>query len=156
MNKALKSLEELDIAQPHPAARIANYVGFIRIGAMQFSSRKLPVGPDSKISPAHAGKLGPDIAIEVASDAARVYAINLIAEAQSAGGDLDGILYVARLRGFFNVTSGFDASSQARNGAFDLMAPVFGECRRHARTAVGAAHLPLNALVEIEATFEVE
>ncbi len=60
-----------------------------------------------------------------------------------------------RLGGFFNVTGAFDALPLAMNGASDLMAEVFGEQGRHARTTVGVAHLPLNALAEIEALFEI-
>ena len=60
-----------------------------------------------------------------------------------------------RLGGFFNVAAAFDALPQAMNGASDLMAEVFGERGRHARTTVGVAHLPLNALAEIEALFEI-
>ena len=60
-----------------------------------------------------------------------------------------------RLGGFFNVAGRFDALPQAMNGASDLMAEVFGERGHHARTTVGVAHLPLNALAEVEALFEI-
>ena len=42
------------------------------------------------------------------------------------------------------------------NGASNLIAELFGEKGRHARTTVGVAHLPLNALAEVEAVFEIE
>ena len=73
----------------------------------------------------------------------------------AALGDLDKIVRVVRLGGFFNVASSFEALPQAMNGASDLMANVFGERGRHARTTVGVAHLPLNALAEVEAVFEI-
>ena len=60
-----------------------------------------------------------------------------------------------RLGGFFNVASSFDALPQAMNGASDLMAKIFGERGRHVRTTVGVARLPLNALVEVDAVFEI-
>jgi enamine deaminase RidA (YjgF/YER057c/UK114 family) len=62
---------------------------------------------------------------------------------------------VVRLGGFFNVGTSFDALSPVMNGASDLMAAAFAERGRHARTAVGVSHLPFNALVEIEAIFEI-
>jgi enamine deaminase RidA (YjgF/YER057c/UK114 family) len=155
MGLVISRLDELGIVLPSPAASIANYVGFTRVGALLFVSGQLPLGPDGKIDPAHTGKLGPASSIETASQAARVCAINLIAQAQAAVGDLDKIAQVVRLGGFFNVESRFDALSQAMNGASDLMAAAFGPCGRHARSAVGVAHLPLNALAEVEATFEL-
>ncbi|MGD0640207.1 MAG: RidA family protein, partial [Roseiarcus sp.] len=115
----------------------------------------LPFGADGKIAPAYIGKLGPRTSIEAAREAARLCAINLIAQARAAVGDLDRIAQVVRLGGFFNVATSFDALPQAMNGASDLMAAAFGSRGRHARTTVGVSHLPLNALAEIEATFEI-
>ena len=93
--------------------------------------------------------------IEVAREAARLCAINVLAQAKAAIGDLDFVVQVARLGGFFNVAVRFDSLPQAMNGASDLMADLFGARGRHARTTVGVAHLPLNAMAEIEALFEV-
>ena len=155
MHDVNKRLTELEITLPHPAAPVANYVPFTRVGKLLFVSGQLPFGADGRISPAHSGKLGPHSSIEAASQAARLCAINLIAQAQAAVGELDRVVQVVRLGGFFNVETSFDALSQAMNGASDLMAAAFAERGRHARTAVGVSHLPFNALVEIEAIFEV-
>ncbi len=156
MSLVVKRLEELGVTLPRPAAPVANYAAFSRVGALLFVSGQLPLGADGKLSPEHAGKLGPHSPIEAASEAARLCAINLIAQAQAAVGDLDRIAQVVRLGGFFNVETSFDALPRAMNGASDLMAAAFGPRGRHARTTVGVSHLPLNALVEIEATFEIE
>jgi enamine deaminase RidA (YjgF/YER057c/UK114 family) len=155
MSLIAQRLEELGVKLPHPAAPIANYVPFTRAGTLLFVSGQLPFGPEGKISPDHIGKLGPRSSIEAVTDAARVCAINLLAQAQSVVPDLDKIVQVVRLGGFFNVDGSFDPLSAAMNGASDLMAEVFGKRGRHARTAVGVAHIPFNALVEIEATFEI-
>lgn len=155
MTVVAKRLEELGIRLPHPAAAVANYVGFTRVGALLFVSGQLPFGPDGKIAAAHIGKLGPHSSIETISQAARLCAVNLIAQAQAAVDDLDRIAQVVRLGGFLNVGTSFDPLSQAMNGASDLMAEVFAQRGRHARSAVGVAHLPFNALVEIEAIFEI-
>jgi enamine deaminase RidA (YjgF/YER057c/UK114 family) len=155
MSFVAKRLENLGITLPPPAKPVAAYVPFTRAGALLYVSGQLPFGPDGKISPAHTGKLGPNSPIEAASEAARLCAINLIAQAQMAVGDLDGIAQVVRLGGFFAVDARFDALPRAMNGASDLMAAAFGPLGRHARTTVGVAYLPLGAVAEVEAIFEI-
>lgn len=155
MSLVAKRLAELGLTLPQPAAPVANYVAFARAGSLLFVSGQLPLGADGKLSPAHVGKLGPHSSLEPASEAARLCALNLIAQAQAALGDLDHVVQVVRLGGFFNVEGSVDGLPKAMNGASDLMAAVFGPKGRHARTTVGVSHLPLNALAEIEATFEI-
>jgi len=155
MSRIASRLEELGIVLPTPVAPVANYVPCTRLGRMLIVSGQLPIGPDGKLAPTHVGKLGPDSPLEVAREAARLCAINVLAQVQAAVGDLDSIAQVARLGGFFNVAGHFNHLPQAMNGASDLMAELFGERGRHARTTVGVAHLPLNALAEVEALFEV-
>jgi enamine deaminase RidA (YjgF/YER057c/UK114 family) len=154
MSQIASRLEQLGIVLPAPAAPVANYVPYARLGRMLIVSGQLPLGPEGKIAPAHVGKLGPDSPLDAAREAARLCAINVLAQARAALGDLDSIAQVVRLGGFFNVASSFDSLPQAMNGASDLMAALFGERGRHARTTVGVAHLPLNAMAEVEATFE--
>jgi enamine deaminase RidA (YjgF/YER057c/UK114 family) len=155
MSQVALRLQELGVVLPTPAVPVANYAPYVRMGAMLVVSGQLPLGTDGKLSPAHTGKLGPDSSLEDAREAARLCAINLLAQARAAIGDLDSIAQVVRLGGFFNVAGSFDALPQAMNGASDLMAAVFGARGRHARTTVGVAHLPLNAVAEVEALFEV-
>jgi enamine deaminase RidA (YjgF/YER057c/UK114 family) len=162
MSQIANRLAELGIVLPKPAAPVANYVPTVTISgtapgapALLFVSGQLPLGPDGALEDRHKGKLGPDSPIEAAREAAQRCAINILAQAQAALGDLDKIARVVRLGGFFNVAAAFDALPQAMNGASDLMAEVFGERGRHARTTVGVAHLPMNALAEVEALFEI-
>jgi enamine deaminase RidA (YjgF/YER057c/UK114 family) len=155
MSKIAARLNELGIVLPTPAAPVANYVPYAKIGKMLIISGQLPLGPDGKLAAAHIGKLGPGSSIEHAREAARLCAVNLLAQAKAAVGDLDSIVQVVRLGGFFNVAGEFESLPQAMNGASDLMANLFGAQGRHARTTVGVAHLPLNALAEVEALFEI-
>jgi enamine deaminase RidA (YjgF/YER057c/UK114 family) len=162
MSLTAKRLAELSIVLPKAAAPVANYVPFVQTGGMApgalpqlWVSGQLPLGPDGKLDERHKGKLGPESPAEAAREAAERCAINILAQAHEALGDLDKIVRVIRLGGFFNVASSFDALPQAMNGASDLMANVFGQRGRHARTTVGVAHLPLNALAEVEAVFEI-
>jgi enamine deaminase RidA (YjgF/YER057c/UK114 family) len=161
MTQTAQRLAELGIVLPKPAAPVANYVPTVRTGAaavapaLLFISGQLPLGPDGTLDERHKGKLGPDSPVDAAREAAERCAINILAQAQSALGGLDKVVRVVRLGGFFNVASSFDALPQAMNGASDLMAEVFGERGRHARMTLGVAHLPMNALAAVEATFEV-
>jgi enamine deaminase RidA (YjgF/YER057c/UK114 family) len=155
MSQVAERLNALGIVLPSPAAPVANYVPAVRLGNMLVVSGQLPLSADGKLAPAHTGKLGPDSSIDAAREAARLCAINILAQAKAALGDLDAVARVVRLGGFFNVAGSFDALPQAMNGASDLMASVFGEKGRHARTTVGVAHLPLNVMAEVEALFEI-
>ena len=155
MSEIAKRLNRLGVVLPSAAAPVANYAAFVRAGALLFVSGQLPLGPDGKLDQRHQGKLGPDSPIETAREAARLSAINCLAQAHAALGDLDRVAQVVRLGGFFNVAAHFDALPQAMNGASDLITEIFGPRGRHARTTVGVSHLPLNALVEIEALFEI-
>ena len=155
MSRIEARLKELGIDLPSPATPVANYVPYARLGAMLIVSGQLPFGADGKLAPAQIGKLGPGSDVAAGRAAARLCAINLLAQARAALGDLDRIRGVVRLGGFFNVDGAFDALPQAMNGASDLIGEVFGEAGRHARTTVGVAHLPLNAVAEVEAMFEV-
>jgi enamine deaminase RidA (YjgF/YER057c/UK114 family) len=156
MSQTAKRLEELGIVLPKPAAPVANYVPTVRAGTLLFVSGQLPFGADGKLAERHKGKLSAESPIEAAREAARLCVINVLAQAQAALGDLDRVKQAVRLGGFFNVGSTFDALPQAMNGASDLVAELFGAKGRHARTTVGVSHLPLNALAEVEAAFEIE
>ncbi len=162
MSQTARRLAELGIVLPKPAAPVANYVPAVRTLGMPpnaapqlWISGQLPLGPDGTLAERHKGKLGPDSGVEAAREAARLCAINILAQAQAALGDLDKIVMAVRLGGYFNVAGSYDPLPQAMNGASDLMVEALGERGKHARTTVGVAHLPLNALAEVEAVFVV-
>jgi enamine deaminase RidA (YjgF/YER057c/UK114 family) len=147
-----KRLEELGIALPRPAAPIANYVGFVRTGRLLLLSGQLCLADGGLVAK---GKLGLNVSIEEGQAAARVCAINLLAQVKIALGDLDHVVRVVRLGGFINSAPGFLDASTVMNGASDLMVAAFGDKGRHARSAVGVSVLPADAAVEVEGTFEV-
>ncbi len=163
MSQTARRLAELGIVLPKPAAPVANYVPAIRTSGnaaagvlpQLWISGQLPLGADGKLADRHKGKLGPDSGVDAAREAARLCAINLLAQAQAVLGDLDKIALTVRLGGYFNVAGSFDPLPQAMNGASDLMVEILGDRGKHARTTVGVAHLPLNALAEVEAVFLV-
>ena len=147
-----KRLEELGIELPHPVAPIANYVGFVRTGNLLFLSGQLCLADGVPVAK---GKLGAQVTIEAGQAAARICAINLLAQVRIALGDLDKVVRVVRLGGFISSAPDFLGASAVMNGASDLMLAVFGANGRHSRTTVAVPVLPVDAAVEIEATFEV-
>jgi enamine deaminase RidA (YjgF/YER057c/UK114 family) len=148
-----KRLSELGIVLPVPASPMANYVGFVRTGALLIVSGQVCFDPTGKLIAK--GKLGQNVSIEDGQKAARACAINLLAQVKAAVGDLDKVVRVVRLGGFINSQPDFLDGPKVMNGASDLMVAVFGDKGRHARTTVGVAVLPADAAVEVEGTFEV-
>jgi len=148
-------LRDLGIELPAAIAPIANYVPFVRTGSLLIISGQLPL-EDGKLPEIFKGKLGKDVFNEAGQQAARLAAINVLAQAQVALGALGRVRRVVRLGGFINATPGFIALAAVMNGASDLMVQVFGDRGRHARTTVGVAELPMDAAVEVEAMLEFE
>jgi enamine deaminase RidA (YjgF/YER057c/UK114 family) len=149
----LARLKELGLTLPAAAAPVANYVPYVRTGALLFISGQLPLGAKG-VDPAHKGKLGAGVSLEAGQSAARQAALNVLAQANAAVGDL-AKLRAVRLGGFVNSAPNFDSLPQVVNGASDLIAIVLGENGKHARFAVGVAQLPLDAAVEVEGIFEI-
>ncbi len=155
MNAVETKLHDLGITLPSPAAPVANYVPFVRTGHLVIISGQLCLGLDGKIGDAHKGKLGAEVSMEAGQEAARLCAINLLAQLKAAVGDLDRVVRCVRLGGFINVVPTFSAVAQVMNGASDLMVEALGDAGRHARSTIGVAELPLDAAVEVEGMFEV-
>ncbi len=123
-------------------------------GNQLFVSGQLCLGADGKLAERHIGKVGASVSPEAATEAARLCAINLLAQAKAALGDLGLIRRCVKLTGFINAEPTFGALAPVMNGASDLMVAALGDAGRHARSTVGMAALPLNAAVEVEAIFE--
>ncbi len=146
-------LRDLGITLPTPTAPVANYVPFVVSGNLLFVSGQLPMGPSGLVK----GKLGAELDAAAGNAAARLCAINLIAQARAAlDEDLDRVRRVVKLVAFISCTDGFMDQPKVANGASDLFVEVFGDAGRHARSAVGTNALPLGAAVEVEAIFEFE
>ena len=146
-------LAALGITLPAAAAPAGNYVPFVVSGNTVFLSGQLPFKDGTLTTLGH---LGDTVSIEDGYQAARLCAINLIAQIKAAaGGDLDRVARIVRLGGFVAGTAAFTDQPKVLNGASDLMVEVFGDIGRHARVAVGAPALPLNAAVEVDAIVEL-
>jgi enamine deaminase RidA (YjgF/YER057c/UK114 family) len=157
MNAVETKLRELGITLPTPAAPVANYVPYVRTGNLVVISGQLCLGPDGKLADRHKGKLGADLFLESGQEAARLCAINLLAQLKAAvGGDLGAVVRCVRLGGFINAVPTFAQLAPVMNGASDLMVAVLIDKGRHARSTIGVAELPLDAAVEVEGMFEVQ
>lgn len=148
-----KKLAELGIVLPTPATPVANYIPFVRVGALLFVSGQICLDASGKL--VAKGKLGDGVSVEDGQKAARACAINVLAQVKAALGDLDKVKQVARLGGFINSSPSFMEGPKVMNGASDLMVAVLGDKGRHARTTVGVAVLPADAAVEVEGIFEI-
>ena len=154
MGQIDKRLTELGITLPVPAKPVANYVGWVRTGNLVYTAGQVPL-KDGKIE--FQGKLGKDYTVEQGAQAARICAINVVAQLKdAAGGDLDRIKRIVKVVGFVNGVPDFADHPKVVNGASDLLVEIFGDKGRHARSAVGSGSLPVNVAVEVEAVAEIE
>ena len=145
-------IAELGITLPEPAKPVASYVSFVQTGNLVHISGQLSNDASGGIK----GTVGVDVTPEQAAAAARLCAINLIAQINAAvDGDLERVVRIVKLGGFVQAGPGFTAVPAVINGCSDLMVEVFGEAGKHARSAVGVYQLPLGFAVEVDAIVEV-
>ncbi len=142
----------MGIRLPDAAPPAANYVPVTRSGRLVFVSGQLPMSPEGLAR----GKLGADLGVEQGQAAARLCAVNILAQMRRELGDLDRIARCLKLGGWVNCTPEFTDQPKVVNGASDLIVEALGDKGRHARFAVGAPSLPFGAAVEVEAVFEAE
>jgi len=140
-------LAELGIALPQPAAPVAAYVPVVVAGNLAHVSGQLPFVDGQLVT----GRLGEDVSLEQGTAAARACGLMILAQLASALGSLDRVERVVKLGAFVSSAAGFTDQPKVANGASELMAEVFGEAGRHARSAVGVPVLPLGAAVEVDA-----
>lgn len=146
-------LTELGVQLPTPPAPVASYVPYTINGNLVVISGQIPIEGGK---PHYIGKLGADISLEDGKAAARLCALNLVAQLKAAcGGNLDRVTRCLRLGVFVNATPDFAQHPEVANGASDFLVQVFGEAGRHARAAVGAGSLPRGVAVEVEGLFEI-
>ena len=146
-------LAAANIELPPVPAVAGNYVPWVKTGSLIVISGQVPF-QDGAI--AVAGRLGDNVTVEEGQRAARICALNLLAQAKVAcDEDLDRLARCVKLGGFVACTAEFTDHPKVINGASDLVAEAMGDIGRHARFAVGAPSLPLGAAVEVEAMFEV-
>ncbi|MBR0553273.1 RidA family protein [Stakelama marina] len=144
-------LAELGLSLPEAAAPVASYVPAVEAGGLLHISGQLPFDKGELMT----GRLGEDRELAFGQHAAQRCALMLVAQMKKALGDLDRVERVVKLGVFVNSAGSFTDQPKVANGASELMAELFGEAGRHARSAVGVPTLPLGAAVEIDAIVAV-
>lgn len=145
-------LAELHLELPSASKPVANFVPCVQTGNTLFVSGQVTWWNGEYL---HVGKVGRDVAVPDAQKAARVCALNVIAQARAFLGDLDRVARVVMVQGFVNAIPEFTEHPKVINGASDVFVEVFGDAGKHARFAIGVGSLPFNVAVEVAAVLEV-
>ncbi len=151
MTTAEERLMALGLTLPDVPAPIATYLPYKLAGSLLFLSGQVPRRDDGSL---FRGKIGAEISAEEGYQHARICALQLIAVAKLAVGDLSR-LSVTKVLGMVNAVPEFSDHPKVINGASDLFVEIFGEDGKHARSAVGMGSLPNQVTVEVEAVFYV-
>jgi enamine deaminase RidA (YjgF/YER057c/UK114 family) len=146
-------LQSLGIALPAAPNPVANYVPSCLAGNLLFISGQISRAADGTVTE---GRLGADLTVDQGRAAARLAALNVLAQAKAAVGELDRVAQIVRLTGFVNAAADFTDHPQVVNGASDLMVEVLGDKGRHTRAAVGVSSLPMGCAVEVDAILLIE
>lgn len=141
-------LRNAGIELPQPLAPAANYVPYVLENGLLHIAGQIPFRADGSLPK---GRLGEDCSIEDGQAAARLCAINLMAQMKAALGTLDRVSRIVKLGVFVNSAPSFVDQAKVANGGSDLLVDIFGDTGRHARSAVGVAVLPFGVPVEIDA-----
>ena len=153
MSKIESRLKELGIQLPAPPAPVASYVPYVVTGNLVFISGQVTVLAEGL---KYIGKVGAEISLEDGKDAAKLCAVNLLAQLKAAcGGDLERVRRCVKLGVFVNATADFTQHPEVGNGASDLIVAVLGDTGKHARAATGAGSLPRGVAVEVDGVFEI-
>lgn len=148
-----KRLEKIGITLPAAPAGVAAYVSWVQTGNVVVTSGQLP-WRDGEL--AYKGKLGGELSDEEGYQAARICAINGIAQIKEAAGELSRVTRIVRVEGYVHSAPGFRGHPQVLNGASDLFLEVFGERGQHTRLALGINEMPLDSPVQLSVWAELE
>lgn len=149
-----KRLLQLGIKLPVAPTPAANYLPFVVSGNLLFIAGQAAV-VDGKL--AYTGRLGAELALAEGQAAARICAINLLAQAKAAcKGDWNRLVRCVRVCGYINATAEFSAHPQVLDGASDLLVEVLGEAGKHVRTVMGASSLRNQSAMVVDAIFEIQ
>ena len=146
-------LQELGLTLPTPPAAAGAYVPAVRSGNLLYLAGTLPMKDGKVVS---LGKVGREIDLTQAAEAARLCTLNALANAKAALGSLEHVTRVVMVNGFVNGIDGFADSPTVLNGASEFLLQVFGDAGKHARAAVSVNGLPLGASVEVQIILEVK
>lgn len=145
-------LAEMGVTLPDPPVPVGAYTPWVAAGDLLFLSGTTCY-LDGK--PMAIGKVGTEVSLEEARQAARQTALNLLAVVKQALGDLDRVARIVKVNGYVNSATGFDRQPEVINGASEFFLALFGDRGVHARTSIGVSELPGRIPVEIEMVVQV-
>ena len=148
-----EKLNELGISLPPTPTPVGAYVPAVPCQKLVFISGQIPMF-NGKVQ--FSGKVGREVDLEQAQEAARLCAVNALSALQAQVGSLDSIRRIVRLEIFVNSAKNFTDQSQVANGASNLIGEIFGDAGQHARLTVGVSELPLGAAVELALIAEIK
>ena len=149
-----ENLKNLNLEIPKAPDPVGAYIAYKRTANLLFISGQISIDSNGKITK---GKLGKELSIEEGQAAAKLCAINIIAQAKKACNErLEKIKNCIKLTGYVNSTDDFTDQPKVINAASELISAVFGENGKHTRAAISANALPLGAAVEVDAIFELK
>ena len=149
-----ENLKKLNIEIPKPPDPVGAYVAYKKTSNLLFISGQISIDANGNITK---GKLGKELSIDQGQAAAKLCAINIIAQAKKACNEkLETIRSCIKLTGYVNSTNDFNDQPKVINGASEIISAVFGENGKHTRAAISANSLPLDAAVEVDAIFELK
>jgi enamine deaminase RidA (YjgF/YER057c/UK114 family) len=147
-----EALAQLGLTVPEVPKPVAVYVPAVRTGNYVYTSGQLPMRNGELIA---TGKVGGEVTAEEAYECAQQCALNAIAAVKSQVGDLSLVKRVVKVVAFVASTPDFTGQPGVANGASELLGKAFGDAGVHARSAVAAPVLPLDAPVEVEIVVEL-
>lgn len=153
MSETSKRIEKLGITLPVRDRKGQGAVDAVLKGDLLFLSAHLPL--DEKGTPVYTGKVGAQLDVDTAYQAARLCGLRMLATIKDYIGELDRVDYFVKVLGLVNSAEDFSAQPAVINGFSDLMVEVLGRRGQHARSAMGAYALPQNVPVVVEAIVRV-
>ena len=145
-------ITELGLELPPAPAPGGNYTPVVQVGDMYYVSGHGPLKPDGEMMK---GRVGSEVSQEDGYAAARQVGLTMLATLKANLGSLDRVVRVVKVLGMVNAAPDFENHPAVMNGFSDLMAEVFGDPGRAARSAIGMGSLPGNISVEVEAILQV-
>ena len=153
MSLILNKLKDLNIKLPEPKSPVGNYVATRIVGNLLYISGQVSVDENSNLIK---GKVGKDLTLDQAYQAAQRCGLSLLSHAKKAcNEDLDKIKSCVKLTGYVNSSDEFVDQPKVINGASDIIAKILGKIGEHTRAAVSVNSLPLGVAVEIDGIFEI-
>lgn len=146
MSEIEARLGKLGYTLPQPPGVVGFYTPVLRVGSLVMTSGQLPfVGAELPFQ----GKVGEELHEDDGVNAARLCALNALAQIKDCLGGLEHVQRIVRVEGYVNSAPGFSNQPHIINGASELLIQLFGEHGRHTRIALGVAEMPMNAAVQL-------